>query len=400
MTPSETSGRGISEYGKSLRAEKCAIDLGDGLTYVERAADWRNVSDPYLAMFWHSHAVPSLVGELHLRGESAPVSYIFIERYVARIGSVSIEVEGFSSGATVPKFRGRGLFSSLMREAMKRASARVCLVFLKGIDGFYDRLGFVPCIPERKFRFNTSAVRDLRLESSISLRPWSGSDGADACHLYNEVNSLRPGTAVRNVGSFPGARATTPWEPGDHAIVAERNEKLVGYAFVGHLPYGQSWRQLEVRELVCCDIDAAKSLLKYIGDHATRSGKAQIFLDDPEDSVSGTVLKSLDCEHSVRYSRDGGWMAAMIDRDTFATSVAPELRRRFADNAVQLVSRLRQDGDKSARGALLQLLLGMASWTDYIRLSDDIPGPTASPNTRPPPYTKVPLSFIHSSDRY
>lgn len=373
------------------------IELGNGLTYVERPAPWRDATDPYLAVFWQSHKPPSLICELYLRGVPAPVSYVFVLRYAARVGSVTIDVEGLSAGATEPQFRRSGFFSCLIRETVRRSRSRVCLVFLKGIDGFYAKFGFVPCIPERRFRVSPRAFPNTA-KAVVSLRPWNNGDSFQASRLYNEVNKLRPCSAVRNARQFQGPRPATAWLPGDDAVVAERDGNMVGYTLFGNLPYGQNWREFEVRELISREPDVSAALLAYLCDRASHDGKGALVVDDCEDSASGMLFKGLDCEYNVRYSRNGGWMASVVDTNQFADRMAPELRRRFGDACVFFSDRLRAMPDGRLDEKLLQLLLGMISWSDYLRST-----PSWLPDTAwatSPAVSELPLSFIHSYDRF
>jgi hypothetical protein len=174
---------------------------------------------------------------------------------------------------------------------------------------------------------------------------------------------------------------------------------MVGYAFAGNLPYGQNWREYQVREIVCDDGDAATALLGGIAEHASQTGRHHVLLDEPEDSPCGAVLRTLDCMHTVQYSRDGGWMAAVLDGGKLAASLGPEVRRRFGERCVPQWPEAAVDAAGRESRMFLQLLLGALSWSDYERScasTAQAPG-LIGPCERA---GEIPLPFIHSSDRY
>ena len=337
------------------------------LTYREDLPDIHSL-DPYLQQFWARHLAPARRCGLFPAHHPEPVSSIWQVEYVVRVGCAHVPAIGFAAGATQPHYRRRGLFTELMREAMVRARTSAPIAFLKGIDGFYKRLGFVPFCPERKFRLSRGVLAHFRADTPDSIHLWHDRYKAAACALYNQQHARRTGTSVRDPEHFLGPRATDTWMPGDEAAVCLRRGHLVGYVFTTHLPFGQSWRRFEVREIVAADLAAAAALLAYVRELAVRARRGNIEIDEPPDSVVGGLLRLTTCTFKERSSADGGWMAAVLDRGRLIDLVDPEIDRRFASGSASATQALRMGRLLTDTAALAHALLRPNGWAEIDQL--------------------------------
>jgi hypothetical protein len=378
--------------------------LEDGLRYVEELPSRVGPLEAYMELFWRRHPAPALRCSLWSDDGEGPLSYVWIMEYTARVGAAPVAAIGFAAAATRPELRRRGLFTCLMHVAMKRAAQRAPIAFLRGISNAYRRLGYVACMAEQGFTVASDVLRCVEPNAPHIIRGWSEADCTPACALYNRSHAVRSCTVLRQPRHLPGLRATSAWEPGDEVLVCERDTTLQGYALMAALPYGQDWRGFEVREIVAADADAARALLVAVGIRAEREGRAQLTIDEPPDSAVGAVLRSLDCSHTARYVSDGGWMAAVLDREALIGSARAELARRFSNCANEIEALLRTGALLPCDRLLVQLLLGSRSWHDleYTAMPDEL-GLAWQHFTQSYAEScerELPVPFIHAADRF
>jgi GNAT superfamily N-acetyltransferase len=374
------------------------------LVYREESASSVQGMDPYLEHFWKRHPAPARRCGLFDAEESEPLTSIWIIEYPARIGCASVQTVGLSAGATHPNHRRSGLFTRLMKEVMARSRHVAPLACLKGIDGFYARLGFVPFLPECKFSLSASALSRFQPAKTDSIETWRAEFTADACTLYNQQHARRSGTVERDPARFVGPRPTSTWIPGDEGAVCLRQGKLVGYVFTAYLPFGQTWRPFEVTEIVAADACAASTMLDHVRQLAAQQARNHIEIHEPDDSVVGTLLRRVSCEYTLQYSADGGWMAAVLDRERLIDDISPELARRFGLQNNYVATALRNGALLPTDAALLEALLTARGWSDAENIFSSKDRGTLWPAFREQCVSgigeRTPAPFIHTSDRY
>jgi predicted acetyltransferase len=88
--------------------------------------------------------------------EDEVVSHLWINDRTMRIGSARLRIGGIGGVGTDRKHRNRGYSKLCMEAATELMSLKgYDLAFLFGIRDFYDKYGYITCMPEHTFTMDT-----------------------------------------------------------------------------------------------------------------------------------------------------------------------------------------------------------------------------------------------------
>lgn len=203
------------------------------------------------------------------RADGCIVSHVELLDMPVRYGDMIIHVAAISGVATLPAWRGRGLASALMEQAMAEMAARdmPLAVLLTGSQAFYERLGWSDWPPPGcaiEWAEAEELAARLTVPQRFSVAAYRPDDLAGVMALYERFNAGRPGTLVRperywrsllvrwlEATEYPGQR--------NAVYVARREGHLVGtcFAFTDE-------DALVISEVAYDDVGAVGPLLKTL----------------------------------------------------------------------------------------------------------------------------------------
>jgi len=235
-----------------------------------------------------------------------------------RVGSVA--------GVATPiehRFKGysrRVMINSL--RWMRRAGFDVTLLF--GIRAFYPKYGYAPVLPQVRFALGLDAAGRL---GSTGYRTVNFTmKYLDAClRMYRRNNARRTGTIRRPAKTWRPFRRGLRW--GGKVVckvILDGRDRPVAY-FACNV-HAEDTRIIEVG---FTGPKVFPALIAATARLAKRRGDDHVSFRLPEDSELMDFCKMLGVEKSVRYRRDGGGMARMINIRSSLTKLGPLLAGRM-----------------------------------------------------------------------
>ncbi len=255
------------------------------------------------------------VSRIGLLGERV-VTHYGVWDYQMRIGMARVRAGGIGAVATDGDHRKRGLMDRTAQtafEAMRAAGYDLSVLF--GIDGFYDRYGYVRAWSDFSFLIRAGDLpREKPAAPVRRFRP--DLRRADLIALYNAHHATATGTAVR-----PTYRRMYPWTQVPEGYGWSEGGRLAGYVLLNR--DGGRLKCLE-----CCgDTEQA---LRVLGVVARKWQCDQMqFETIPYQSDLAKRLRRGNCRIETRYRRCGGTMVRMLNLPAALTKMSDELSRRL-----------------------------------------------------------------------
>ncbi|MEU7102587.1 GNAT family N-acetyltransferase [Streptomyces longwoodensis] len=265
-------------------------------------------------------------------GAGAPVAELEVVSLRVRFGAVTVDAEGIGGVETEPGSRRRGHMGRLLRQALTGMAQRVDVAFVSdGIEGVYEKFGFVSAVPEGTL---VVPVRNVERATGVDagaavpgVRSGSVADLPAMVRLYNASHAQRPFTQERRVG-WNRLVAGATWQPGSQVLVLPAHGALAGYAVLEGRAYGDPVRSVVADELVAEDAAAAALLLSALAGLCWQSRLSEFSVREPADSLVGRVARRMGCSEQRAFRPSGGMMAAVLNRSALVRELEPELRRR------------------------------------------------------------------------
>ena len=349
---------------------------------------------------------------LWLDGIDEPVSDLDVMTIRLRFGAVTVDAEGIGGVETLPEYRRQGYARRVLSHALEGMTKRVSVAFIsEGIEGLYEKFGFVPCLTDGHLTVPVHHVERQRDQltktaSTYTLRPHTPDDLPAMIALYNTLHANRPWTLERQP-TWNRVIERKTWHPGSEGWVLEEAGQLVGYAILKGHSFGQVRRNMVVNELTAQNSVVAQYLLAEISAWCSQYHLSEFQVQEPVDSVVSQVARRLGCTYQQEYIGTGGMMGAILNRTALLQQLEPELHRRLDNReqtAHQRAFKLLRQGDLIPDNAtLLRLLLGFWSIVDAQANGTIIPeayericrGWFPGGNT-----SSLPMPFAHQLDRY
>jgi predicted acetyltransferase len=260
--------------------------------------------------------------EYMLAGEQ--VSRLFVKDLRMRVGGAALRSGGIADVETKEQYRRRGYMRQVMERAvalMRQKGYDISALF--GISDFYPRWGYAPVFPETRIIMAPKDAAGVR--SVYPLRRLGRPELDLTLELYRRNNALRTGSIVRRRDRWPGFRhgSRYRWPINVYGAFDARG-RLMGYAVLDRSP----------AEAIVCEVgyrseEVFGSLLAIAARQARRVRAEQIQVLAPADHPFAEFCQQLGCRLMIRYNRNGGAMARIINLESCFTRLAPELARRL-----------------------------------------------------------------------
>ncbi len=319
-----------------------------------------------------------------------------LERSAWLLG-VPVTFGGIGGVWTDSEWRLRGLSRRLMGDSVEYMTRRgYDLSMLFGISDFYNKFGFLPCLPEHLVTIQTRNAERVGAQSKgFSTRPFSDGDVPFCIDLYTQRNRTRSCAVTRSKAVFRGFRRGSGWGKEAEAFMVEDAEgKPVGY-----FATDKSDCDVKVLEAHATSALAVKALLYALARLAVKRRCGRIEMMLPADHAVTRRAKLLGCVAQTTYSRMGGGMMRILNQDSFLERLRPAMDARlqagaFAGKALLLIldTNLGQTelrlGPKSkaperasislGQNKLTQVVVGYRRALDLVADDDvDVSGPAA-----------------------
>lgn len=186
------------------------------------------------------------------------------------LGGRRVPTGGVSAVAIDPAWRGRGVGTRLLREALDAMATRgeALATLFPLTRAVYRRLGWEIAGERPDWRLATSALAALPAAADVEVVPGTADDVDDLHALETRLAERTHGMLAR--GEVFARRALDPGD--DHALyLARRAGELVGYVVYAHRRADEPGElfTLRVRELVATDGGAERALWRLLGSHAS-----------------------------------------------------------------------------------------------------------------------------------
>ncbi len=284
---------------------------------------------------------PAVARGFHVVAEADGTAVSHVQVVVRRLllGGVPVPVCGIANVATRPGWRGRGLASRLLSEALAECRRRgiplagLWTGFLSAAHRVYRRLGFRDVAPEKAYG---APIGEAAVPAGgVEVRPLERGDAAAAERLYREL-SREWGFATAEREAMEARLFERRFyhtffydDPGRvAALAAIRDGALTGYALAyagGSLarPYGDPAAGY-VYELVAADEASLWGLYAAAVEELASRGARGVWLHAPGSRLYARLRGML-------WEAGGGgtYMAAILDAGGLAARLAEALSRRL-----------------------------------------------------------------------
>jgi len=256
-----------------------------------------------------------------------------------RIGGAVVRLGGIGGIFTTPALRRRGLNRRVMdRLVAWMTEQQFELSALWGIDDYYHRFGYVPCMPGDTV-FVVDAGTPLKTDGALRMRRMRRSDAPAMVRLYSAQTAGFTGAAVRERGRWRGFRHGRRYhhQPDAVTVAVDGSGRVAGYCARERIK-----DELVVCESIGRDPACCRALLAHLTRVARRNGLRRVALHLPLDAMMADLCRTLTCTVRTGFRRNGGGMARIIDQPALLGTLAPEFTRRLAGpNRLKWTGRLR-----------------------------------------------------------
>ncbi len=275
-------------------------------------------------------------GRRHMRDllvEGRPVSHVVVHDRATWTQGVQVRMGGLGGVRTDAEHRMKGNSRRLLDDTVRYMTdlgQDVAVLF--GIQDFYSKFGFAPCLVDSTVRV---ATRDAESAAAMALlgraRPARPDDYPFILDLYEEANRHRAGPVVREAQHFRGFHWGTLNLGSAAAFVLDGpgDERLAYAAYLD--------RSTEVRvvEVEAASRRAFPGLLRKLSHMAIERRCAYVELQMPPDHSFAGFLKRCGCRVEAAYPRMGGGMMRVLNQDSLLAKLAPALTSRLAQSRFQ-----------------------------------------------------------------
>ncbi len=240
-----------------------------------------------------------------------------------RIGCARVRIGGIAGVGTRQEHRLKGYSSRVMHESTALMADHKCDIgFLYGIPDFYHRFGYGVGFADSKLYVGTGNL--LRAGAIHPTQAMRKADGPAVARLYNRLNDLRTGTAVRPGGWRYFDISASFNKPGKAVLVLNRSGRITGYA-----TYSVRDERFIVSEVGGTGNAVFETLAAVLGRRARRAGVERVQFHLPVDDPFGAFCARYGSRLEVEAPRNAGPMGRIIHLTQLMERLAPEFNRRL-----------------------------------------------------------------------
>jgi len=197
---------------------------------------------------------------------------------------------------------------------------------LFGIPDFYNKFGFIPCLPDHRISVATrDAERAGRRAGKYTTSPMSKRDCGFVVRLYNEDNRHRPASLVREREHFSGfARGTDYWIKASAFVMRDERGRKVAYAVLDDTDTA-----VKVAEVSATDPTGHAALLYEFARMAIERRCGEIELHIPPEHAFARFVQRFGASVHTRHHRMGGGMMRILNQGQLFRKIEPVLQDRF-----------------------------------------------------------------------
>jgi len=264
---------------------------------------------------------------LELLQDGEAVSQLTVLDATIRVLGTPVRMGGIAGVGTRPEHRMKGQARRLLEEAVRYMTGLghdVSMLF--GIPDFYDKFGFLPCLPSHCVRIATrDAERAAESAGGYSTRPIRQDDYSFVVRLYGEDNRNRPAALVRDDRSFAGFPKGSGFRtPAACLILQDAKGTGVGYA-----AFDVSRTDVTVIEANCADPRAFHALLYEFAKMAVDRRAGYLELQMACDHPFVRFARRYGCEVRSTYERMASGMMRILNQQALFRTLRPALKKRL-----------------------------------------------------------------------
>ena len=301
--------------------------------------------------------------------DGKPVSRLAVSDLVIRIGLARLRTGGVGGVWTDKAWRGRGLASRCMDEAVRRMQA--CgfhLSMLFGIRDFYHRWGYASVMAEPRAVIRTEFARQARGDPRLRMIPFDRTRHARAAIALEErSHGMRPGTLDHRRGArWRLFRVGSDWGIRTHARLAcDRRGRPAGYVVFDRVE-----DRVAVIEAGFHDRRVIPTLVAAAARQAMAREVDEITFFLPPDHAVVEYLRRWNVAMTIDSYAGAHGMGRIINLAPVLRACETELARRWRSSG--MAGRRRPELSRLVSrwppGLLLQLLLGYRGVEDAVTL--------------------------------
>lgn len=261
--------------------------------------------------------------ELVVDGEH--VSGLWIVDLRMRIGSAAVRMGGIAGVHTAEKHRMKGYARRVMEYSigfMRAKGYDVSILF--GIEDFYHRWGFAPCLVGTR---GATAVKNLPSDrpQDYKVRRLKKKDLPTLLRWYNRANRSRSGTVVRSPKTWVPFRIGSEYSV--KPIVTTYVDRAARPA--GYVSYNLKNDQMFVVEVGYRNCSLFPDMTRHLAQVARKAGAERIIWLLPFDEPFLMFLRDWGCDVQCFYPRNGAGMGRILRQNVLFDKLAPELSWRL-----------------------------------------------------------------------
>ena len=250
-----------------------------------------------------------------LEVEGEKVSWLNIFDFEMRIGTAVLSMGGIAGVATSSRHRMKGYSRAVMEDStpfMKEKGHDCALLF--GIDNFYHKFGYAPCMAEITAKVRTrDAEASLGEARGFRVRPLVDADVPAFARLYNQAETKRTLSMVRRPKAPLRFRHGSEWRREAEIIAVEdARGGFAGYFIHDSFPAPTTVCEVEARTP-----DAWPSILDEVVRIAIERRDGEIAVKLPADHGFLAFMRRFGLVVEARYRTTGGPMGRIVNQDTF-----------------------------------------------------------------------------------
>ncbi|MFW6163014.1 MAG: GNAT family N-acetyltransferase [Planctomycetota bacterium] len=321
---------------EAVSADDCEIRGIESREEVEAVADLYGKA--FEGYGWHYHNYTDLLFHRVPRKqwrlsralwapEGTPVAHVRVCDRTMRLGAAQVRVGGIGDVCTHPFHRKRGLMRHLFAHVVAFMAAEgYPLSILWGIGEFYDKFGFIACLPGGTLQMPRRQA--ARLDGPYGGRKASEADVDALVRLHRDDYAVRDG-AMKRPGRQWAERALS--EKFLRVLTDGRGRARAAY-----------WAKPEGDALVLREVSLGKgpdragvvSVLADMVKLARRCEKPNLRFELPPEHPIGRFARADGCQVRRYYGHRGDGMARIIDLMAICETMAPEWTRLLAASPV------------------------------------------------------------------